>query len=65
MDCLTYSVKEAAAIMGVTSSLVYKLIHQNEIPCCKLGSRYVIPKDLLIKWFYSNTKGGDVTCAVR
>lgn len=65
LECNTYSVKEVSIIVGITISMVYKLIHNDVIPYIKLGSRYVIPKDKFNDWFNKNIKGGNEICVVQ
>ena len=38
------SVKQFATLMGVSLAHVYRLIQERELPCIKLGSRYLISK---------------------
>lgn len=44
MEKMTYTVKEAAELLGVSKSFMYKMIQNNEIPVLKLGKRIIIPK---------------------
>jgi excisionase family DNA binding protein len=44
VDRLTYNVPEAAALLGVSSRLVYQLAERNEIPVVRLGRRVLIPR---------------------
>jgi len=39
----TYSVDEAAQILGISRSLAYECIKTGEIPSVRFGSRIVIP----------------------
>jgi len=41
---LTYTAREAAHLLGISSGTVYSLIYQKEIPSIRYGSRWVIPK---------------------
>jgi len=41
---LTYTVPEAAEVLGIGRSAAYQGIHSGEIPSIKIGSRIVIPK---------------------
>ena len=41
---LTYTAREAAQLLGISSATVYSLIYQKEIPAIRYGSRWVIPK---------------------
>lgn len=47
---LTYSVEEAAEALGVSRSLVYRLIHQSGFPPVKLRGRRLISAELLAEW---------------
>lgn len=54
----TYSVKDVSDIVGVTMSMIYKMIRNNAIPYIRLGRRYVIPIDSFDIWFSNNIVGG-------
>ena len=41
---LTYSVKEASQILGLSKNSTYSAILKGEIPCLKIGKRCLIPK---------------------
>lgn len=41
---LTFSVKETAEILGVSTYLVYEMIKRGEIKCLSFGSRKMISK---------------------
>ena len=41
---LTYSVREAAELLGLSRNSVYQGCLKGEIPCLKVGSRILIPK---------------------
>lgn len=38
-DLITYSIAEAAVIMGVTKDAVYRLVRTGKLPHVKLGTR--------------------------
>jgi excisionase family DNA binding protein len=44
---LAYTVKEAAAALGVSTDLVYSAIQRGELRAVKLGNRVLIPADAL------------------
>jgi len=46
----TYSIPEAAQIIGIGLSLCRELIKKGEIPAKTLGRRVVIPKKALDNW---------------
>jgi excisionase family DNA binding protein len=41
---LTYSVREAAAILGVGAPTLYRAIEREEVPAIRIGRCRVIPK---------------------
>lgn len=47
---LTYSVPEAAALVGVSAWSMYEAIKRGELPARKIGRRIVIPKVQLEAW---------------
>lgn len=46
----TYTVKQAAEVLGVGTALVYKLIKEDKIPILDLGGPIRIPKQKLHEW---------------
>ena len=42
---LILSVTEVAAVLGISRAGAYELVHGNEFPALKIGSRIVVPKD--------------------
>jgi excisionase family DNA binding protein len=47
----TYSVREAAQLLGISKNSAYQACHKGQIPCLKVGRRILIPKprfDLLL-----------------
>ena len=42
---LMLSVAEVAAVLGISRAGAYELVHGNEFPALKIGSRIVVPKD--------------------
>jgi excisionase family DNA binding protein len=45
---LVLSVREAAALLGISKDLAYELVRTGEIPSLKLGRRVVVPKRRLL-----------------
>ena len=43
----TYSVEEAAQILGIGRASAYQAVHAGEIPSIQIGSRLVVPKTAL------------------
>jgi len=50
LERATYSIPEAAQIIGIGLSLCRKIIKWGEIPAKVLGRRVVVPKKALEKW---------------
>lgn len=50
MKKLAYSVDEAAQVLGVSRSTVYKLIFRDGFPSLKVGGRRMIAAELLAEW---------------
>jgi len=46
---LTYSVEEAAALLGLSRATTYSLVNQKQIPGIQYGKRWIIPKAALEK----------------
>lgn len=44
------SVIETAKSLGICRQKVYTLIHEGNLPCIKIGRRYVIPKAAFEHW---------------
>ncbi len=47
LECRTYSVREAAQVLGLSPSHTYGAIYRGEIPALRFGQRIVVPKDAL------------------
>jgi excisionase family DNA binding protein len=48
-DKLTYSVEEAAKLLGIGRNLCYEKVRTGEIPALKIGRRILVPKVALDK----------------
>jgi excisionase family DNA binding protein len=46
-DRLTYTVEEAADLMGLSRSGAYRGVRRGEIPCIRIGRRLLVPKSAL------------------
>lgn len=42
-DCLTVSVNEAAALLGVSRSSAYEYVRSGQLPAVRLGRRLLVP----------------------
>lgn len=47
VDCRTYSVSEAARVLGLGRNATYGAIYRGEIPALRFGKRIVVPKEAL------------------
>ena len=47
---LTYSVQEAADVLGVSSANMYQIIKMEGFPVVVIGKRRLIPKKALERW---------------
>ena len=52
---LMLSVAEVAAVLGISRAGAYELVHGNEFPALKIGSRIVVPKDKFLAWIDANS----------
>ncbi len=52
---LNLSVNEVAAVLGISLSCAYSLMHSKGFPTLHIGSRIFVPKDKLITWINWNT----------
>ena len=48
-DKLTLSVEEAGEWLGISRAHAFKLIHENKLPCIRLGRRILVSKAGLLK----------------
>ena len=46
-----------AKTLGVSPSSGYELMHEEDFPSLKIGSRIVVPKESFIRWVEQNTGG--------
>ncbi|AEM72922.1 helix-turn-helix domain-containing protein [Caldicellulosiruptor acetigenus] len=47
---MTYTPKEAAQVLGISLTTVFKLIKQKKIPVIRIGRKVLIPKAKLKDW---------------
>lgn len=47
---LTYTVTEAAALLGISRSFYYEALKRGEVPGRQVGRRWVVPKVQLDAW---------------
>ena len=54
MEKLTYSVQEAAELLGISKSYAYELVRNGTIPALELGRKKIIPKETFHAWVNEN-----------
>ena len=47
-----------SAVLGVSPSSGYELMHEDGFPVLKIGSRMVVPKEKFIRWVSEHAEGG-------
>ena len=47
---LTLSAEDVAAVLGISRSNAYALLHREDFPTLKIGKRLLVPKDRFIRW---------------
>ena len=55
---LFLNAEPVAKTLGIAPSSAYELMHENNFPTLRIGSRMVVPKDKFIEWVVQHTKGG-------
>ncbi len=65
MEQTVLTVKEAAAIMRISTSAMYQLIRENRAPHISIGKRRVIPAAPFYAWLNASVEGGDNLCVVQ
>ncbi len=48
-----------SAVLGVSPSSGYELMHEPGFPTLRVGSRMVVPREKFIAWVTAHTKGGE------
>jgi excisionase family DNA binding protein len=46
-ECCTYTVREAAHVLGLSHNATFAAIYHGEIPALRFGRRVVVPKEAL------------------
>lgn len=47
---LTLSAEDVAAVLGISRTNAYALLHREDFPTLKIGKRLLVPKDRFIRW---------------
>ena len=58
MENTVLTVKEAAAIMRISTSAMYQLLRENKAPHISIGKRKVIPAARFYAWMDAVVDGG-------
>ena len=59
MEKATYTVKEAAAVIGVSLPIMYELTERADFPLLRVGRKKLVLKDRLSAWM-NEQSGKDV-----
>ena len=59
VEKMALSVTEAAEALGLSRPTVYKLIHRDDFPVIKVGTRTLISRRGLEAWIAAQAKGGE------
>ena len=51
---LMLSVPDVAAVLGISRAGAYELVHADDFPKLRIGSRIVVPKEELREWIHEN-----------
>ena len=54
---LFLNAKTVAEILGISVAGAYELLHQEDFPVLRIGSRLVVPKEKFLFWIESQTGG--------
>ena len=55
---LFLNAKTVAQVSGISPAGAYELLHQENFPVIKIGSRLVVPKEKFLAWVENQTGGG-------
>ncbi|MDO0823510.1 helix-turn-helix domain-containing protein [Desulfosporosinus nitroreducens] len=62
VECKTYTVSQAAKIIGVCSKTAYQMVTSGKLPCIRISDRkVVIPKAALEQWLVDAVQWPDKT----
>ena len=57
---LFLNAKTVAEVLGISMAGAYELLHQEDFPVLRIGSRLVVPKEKFLAWVEEHT-GGNTT----
>ncbi len=61
-DEIVWGVKEVAEVLHVLPRTIYELARKGEIPCRKVGRRFLIPRDALLEWLAGDRTKEAASC---
>ena len=64
-ECRTYSVREAARVLGLGRNATYGAIYRGEIPALRFGHRIVVPKEALHRMLENPSMVRELSTAPR
>jgi excisionase family DNA binding protein len=56
MEKITISIKEAADLIGVSTSTMYTMVRENQIPHKKVRSRILFSREQITSWLRGDVK---------
>jgi excisionase family DNA binding protein len=59
LDRKTYTVEEAADILGVSRSFAYEAVKRGDIPSMRIGRRWLVPKSAIDEWLEGKWPRGE------
>lgn len=54
---LFLNAKTVAQVLGISPAGAYELLHREDFPVLKIGSRLVVPKEKFLSWVEGETGG--------
>ena len=57
---LFLNAKTVAEVLGISMAGAYELLHQEDFPVLRIGSRLVVPKEKFLSWVESQTGGNGI-----
>lgn len=55
---LFLNAEAVSKVLGVSPSSAYELLHEDDFPTLRVGSRIVVPKEQFLQWVSAHTEGG-------
>lgn len=55
---LFLNAETVSKVLGVSPSSAYELLHEDDFPTLRVGSRMVVPKEQFLQWVSAHTEGG-------